>query len=529
MKTKSILENIKESVLKIEWNSSTKQQKALDLCISIYNLFIQDGGDFYRYKSLGSRYFYQMVGKTYADEIKFKLIDGGILEVNNSYNVAKGIGKGYRINNDIIKGEYQCAHMCPDKYEFKDIQCAHMCPSNISDQINGISDNYLSLLSNHSTPVSLSPLCPAPENLMVSEMQKLTISPKVYEYINNFTLSNSDITIDTHIVDEYVNVLFDDEVYRYKLENAIQLAKENGKNLIKYKDKCYIDNVNTFIIRKTNDLKLIFKKSIFEIENGIFRSSRNETNNRLDYNLTNMKSDILNYLLYDGEEMVELDISNAQFAILSFITNSLDSEFIALSQTGKLYNKISKEDMFRIAFDKVKKEQDDIREVFPITMKFIDEYKNKFGYKLFSNLLQKTESMIMIDNLLPYLYNKGYKVFTIHDAIRVKVSQVNEVKKEIELFFNKIGFKCNLRIKDKNEIVKETEIIRYKNFKEVSIDKVSTDDKKLFISKINELKSIGLEPSESLLIDMNIFDRYKTWYLYDKWRKNNEYKEVKYE
>ena len=242
-----------------------------------------------------------------------------------------------------------------------------------------------------------------------------------------------------------------------------------------------------------------------------------------------MKSDILNYLLYDGEEMVELDISNAQFAILSFITNSLDEEFVKLSQNGKLYNKISKEDMFRIAFDKVKREQDDIRDIFPMTMKFIDEYKNKFGYKLFSNLLQKTESMIMIDNLLPYLYDKGYRVFTIHDAIRVKKSQVDEVKSEIEILFNKIGFKCNLRIKDKSETIKETEIIRYKNFKDVSIDKVSIDDKKLFISKINELKQIGLEPSESLLIDMNIFDRYKTWYLYDKWRKNNEYKEVKYE
>lgn len=528
MKTKSILENIKESILKIEWNSSTKQQKALDLCISIYNLFIQDGGDFYRYKSLSREYFYKIIGKKYAYEIKDKLIDNGILEVNNSYNVVKGIGKGYRINNCIIGGEYQCVPMCPPK-EDNNIQCVPMCPPNISDQINGVSDNYLSLLSNHSTPVSISYLCPPLETLMVSEMQKLTFSPKVYEYINNFTLSINDITINNNIIEEYVNVLFDDEVYRYKLENALQLANENNKSLIKYKDKCYIDNVDSFLLRKTNDLKLIFKKSIFDIENRIFRASRNETNNRLDYNLTNMKSDILNYLLYDGEEMVELDISNAQFAILSFITNSLDEEFVKLSQNGKLYNKISKEDMFRIAFDKVKREQDDIREIFPMTMKFIDEYKNKFGYKLFSNLLQKTESMIMIDNLLPYLYDKGYRVFTIHDAIRVKKSQVDEVKSEIEILFNKIGFKCNLRIKDKSEAIKETEIIRYKNFKDVSIDKVSIDDKKLFISKINELKQIGLEPSESLLIDMNIFDRYKTWYLYDKWRKNNEYKEVKYE
>jgi hypothetical protein len=69
--------------------------------------------------------------------------------------------------------------------------------------------------------------------------------------------------------------------------------------------------------------------------------------------------------------------------------------------------------------------------------------------------------------------------------------------------------------------MKETEIINYKGFKQVEIEKVSRDDKKLFISKINELKEIGIEPSEDILYELNIFTKEKTWYMYSKWLKNN--------
>ena len=244
---------------------------------------------------------------------------------------------------------------------------------------------------------------------------------------------------------------------------------------------------------------------------------------RLDYNLTNMKSSLLNYIELDGEELVELDIANAQFSILAFITNNLDKDFIEQSQNGTLYNTISTDKWFRVAFDKIKSEQNNVRDLYPQTMEFIDNYKKENGYKSFSNLLQRTESLIMIDGLLNRLLDKGYDILPIHDAIRVKKSQVEEVKNEIELFFNEINFKCLLRIKIKESKVFTKEIINYKNFKNVEIDKVSTDDKKLFISMINALKKDSIEPSEDIFYDLNLWKKEKTWYLYTKWRKNNPY------
>jgi hypothetical protein len=90
-------------------------------------------------------------------------------------------------------------------------------------------------------------------------------------------------------------------------------------------------------------------------------------------------------------------------------------------------------------------------------------------------------------------------------VIEVKEPEFNIINEED--FFNK----------------KETEIINYKGFKDVEIDKVSVEDKKLFISKINELKQMNLEPSEELIYDLNIFSKEKSWYLYNKWRQSNPY------
>lgn len=100
-------------------------------------------------------------------------------------------------------------------------------------------------------------------------------------------------------------------------------------------------------------------------------------------------------------------------------------------------------------------------------------------------------------------------------------------KKEISVQIPDIIEKENNKILeeiDENLFFKnEVEIIDFKGFKKVEIDKVSTDDKKLFISKINALKENNIEPSEEILYDLNLWNKEKTWYLYTKWRKNNPY------
>ena len=154
-----------------------------------------------------------------------------------------------------------------------------------------------------------------------------------------------------------------------------------------------------------------------------------------------------------------LDIANAQFAKAAQLNTTIDANFIDHAQRGTLYSLIEselklskgagKQLMFRVAFDKVKydSEFEQVRTLFPKYMAWADNYKKDNGYKLFSNLLQKKEAHIMIDSLLMDLISKGYDVFTIHDALRVKESQVDEIYTLVQEYFNLIGFKCLVRIK----------------------------------------------------------------------------------
>lgn len=61
--------------------------------------------------------------------------------------------------------------------------------------------------------------------------------------------------------------------------------------------------------------KFMFSK----IQKGIWRASRNNTNNRLDTNLTNIPSVYIKSLLFDGGRIISLDIKNSQFVILANI------------------------------------------------------------------------------------------------------------------------------------------------------------------------------------------------------------------
>jgi hypothetical protein len=514
---KSILENIKDAVYQINWGTESKKEKAIQVCEYIYNLYIYDGGDFHQYRSLGKQYFQDIIKtQRYVYEIKNLLIESGILEIHNSYDVKRHISKGYRFNQELIKGKYVV--LCGTKTKDEEVLCGTKENSITEIFANSIhSTSKFNSIYNFNQFNSLHICGTKVKPFIYKGLQKINFDPKVHNWINEFTLTIDDLVINDEINEEYVDIVFENDTFRYGIDKARSLANQLNKSLIGYNDKFYIDTTESFIHRKSNDLRLVYSKSVFDIENGIFRCSRNETNRRLDYNLTNMKSDLLNFIRIDGERLIELDIANAQFAILSFITDHLDEEFIKQSENGTLYDSVNKKKMFRVAFDKIKSEQDDVRNIFPKTMKMIDEFKHQWGYKSFSNLLQNVESLIMIDGLLPKLISKNLQVFPIHDAIRVKESDLNKAKHIILEYFKEIGFKCKLRAKDKSEPKKTAEQIEilYKGYEKVMIDKPTKEDKELFLQKIDEL---GIDAPEWMVMSTRIFEKNKLWYFYSKWR-----------
>ena len=81
----------------------------------------------------------------------------------------------------------------------------------------------------------------------------------------------------------------------------LAIAQEQNKDLILYKDKCYIANSESFIYKKVHEIRhrylndLLRLKGIRQTENII--CSRNATNRRLDTNLTAIFSDAIPLLL----------------------------------------------------------------------------------------------------------------------------------------------------------------------------------------------------------------------------------------
>ena len=448
----SNLETILTSTKQIEWSTPNVATKAINVVTMIFNLYVKKNIDFTSFINLSQEYFKSICpGKSdHYKEIKTKLVSNCILVTDNKYNVFIGLGKGYKFNSILFSSIHSSLsnHICGPLFETVDIKGVHI----------GVHINDTKALEGY--------------------LNKLTVEgdvSKEIEYLSQ--IKDNEIEINEDIKDKFVAIRFEKK-YNYSFEKALALAKTLGVDLIKFKDKFYLENIEDFKVRKPKELKICYTKKMFDIENKCFYVNRNETNDRLDYNLTSLNKDLFKYLKFEGESLIELDIANAQFAIASFINSNIDKEFIKLSQNGSLYayiaNRLSitekqaKGLMFRVAFDKVKSDSEfeSIRGLFPEFMKWVDSYKKDNGYKLFSNLLQKTEAKIMIDGLYSFLLSKGFETFPVHDAIRVKESQLESIKELCIEYFNTIAFKCTLR--DKHTNTNETKMDAPKAKKTVS-------------------------------------------------------------
>jgi hypothetical protein len=166
----------------------------------------------------------------------------------------------------------------------------------------------------------------------------------------------------------------------------------------------------------------------------------------------------LKFISLDGEETVEIDINNAQFALLANIPSfDLDANFIENSQNGTLYEYImgewgvtrnqAKDYMMIALFGTVKNHPQKLKMLFPNTINSITTYKNENGYESFSVMLQNAESNLMIDGVFNLITNNKIPVIPIHDSMRVKKSDYDRTKQMMIEFFKKKNFKCELKSK----------------------------------------------------------------------------------
>ena len=241
----------------------------------------------------------------------------------------------------------------------------------------------------------------------------------------------SNISIIDFEVNEQIkekSILLDCErQYRINTMEAINMVRKQGKSLIKNNRKYVIEDEIEFINKKKISLKYSYVDSIKRIESGKYYAKRNTTNNRLDTNLTNMSSLLVNEIAKQND-IVQIDLSNSQFTILSNILkttlNSVDFlRFKDLCVSGELNDYIKEElgfmtrkqgkkSMFEIMFSSRKNttlNKKKIKELFPSVIECIDEYKKENGNEKFSIMLQLFESELFIDVILKKI--KKQKIF----------------------------------------------------------------------------------------------------------------------
>ena len=283
------------------------------------------------------------------------------------------------------------------------------------------------------------------------------------DVVNN--LSASKFNIDEQIKKSYFSdVYFYDSKksrkYGMRTAKALEKAKAKGVNLIQDGQKLYIMPIDKFLIMKGNLIRIAYNDSIDNLEKRAFYASRHETNDRLNSNITNMPSILFEEIMRQNR-LVQLDLANSQFAILSHIYKNTDigqkedfKNFIHHSQNGKLYEYImdnldfesrkeAKQAMFELMFSSHKYRSPlkaKLRKLFPNVIKAVNTYKKENGSNQFAIMLQKFEANFFIDNLFKKINTKNRFVLTKHDSIIVAEKDLENAKKIAKKICEKVDF-----------------------------------------------------------------------------------------
>lgn len=267
---------------------------------------------------------------------------------------------------------------------------------------------------------------------------------------------------------------------RYRMDNKfinskIETTKLTDKTLIKNLTKFYDKQMNSSpIVSKLNDclfeLRIHAKKvlkimnKLVEIEgnqeedvissymisttkimNSDFFTYRDSTGNRIHTNITNLKKEFRSALyLENKQKLVEIDIRNSQPLIFNYFllkeykkdlpTDVL--EYIQLTSTGKLYDKIAEEKglnpdernwLKKKLFEEVFYCTTYLNKIYPNSIWFEKRFPNVFklilklkknNYKDLPILMQKLESKVVIDGVAVKFFKEQPEGFivSIHDS-----------------------------------------------------------------------------------------------------------------
>jgi hypothetical protein len=292
--------------------------------------------------------------------------------------------------------------------------------------------------------------------LVSVSLEKKTITKKI---IKNRNERNNAVNETLH---KYRNYFLNNFKIDYK--SALENLDKWFNYSISYTPSYVGGNLNPEFIKIVNKYNHIFM-SISAINDGDLYFRKNDTNGRIDTNLTSLKGEYRKFIISE-KKLVQIDIINSQPFMLSLYLRKVFGECLEnralkveidkytdwtsagifyemfertyFNKTGKvLTRKDIKTMMFSIFYSKngsYTKEKNIFKSLYPNIMKFIDNQK-KNKHNEFAIKLQRIESKICIDVICEELDILDIEYYTIHDAWLVDKDKVDEVIKVINRRF----------------------------------------------------------------------------------------------
>ena len=439
--------------------SHTQRDQAFSILASDI-LFSKQPKDASGFVYIPKSYFLKKYGSGYHKVIKH-LVNLAVIDRVESYSTVHHICKQYRINPELLKGR-----ITPVSFKKKYRQA----------QFSNVENDTYNLLSN----VSLD---------LPKAIRRLKTYIKEKEYLKKVKIQNA--VTDTSFK---VSMRFRDGRVRNfytSRTRALEISGNTGMTLIKDRNRFLLMDFDLFIEDKERDIYLNHIRSLKKLDAGVYYAKRNECNFRLDSPLTNLSSIYFPFLKISSKANVNIDIVNSQMSLLLACIKGIkfkedqatedklgkmslhnvhkmkrstleDSDilFQNLVVKGGLYSFIqeklklgtrleAKLLCFKTLFSHHRYRGPDVlafEQLFPAIYKSITEFKKEFGSNQLAITLQKLESLVIVDTVLPILRKKGIIAFTKHDSIICTEDDMIEVKTVMESCLRDFNVECQIAI-----------------------------------------------------------------------------------
>jgi len=311
----------------IDTNAKDRRQvdRAIKIMKYILGKYIHNEIDFDSPIEISREHFRKQIGTDYLRDLQV-LCKAGIVSTNHAYTmpkrdrntgeqIAKGQCKRYELNRDLVFTD-------PELFTYNETAKKLFDDSFVVRQT-------VNLLARLTVTIDARNL-----NRVVTDL----VTPK---YILDRCKINDQIPGGAYQVKGTKHPI--------SLARILEIAKRNRQDAILYRDHVYLTATAQWISDRVKDTRFVYLRSLQNLKDIRQRPNiyckRNNTNQRLDTNLTNLKSEFIKYLRLDGERLVSIDLRNSQFTILARLievgqlySQSLDNKYFGEEKVKDNFN-----------------------------------------------------------------------------------------------------------------------------------------------------------------------------------------------